>query len=330
MTSHSLVICGVVVNPYGDAITVSEREEEEETTISILPRFRTQTPPEIQVDLVGSRTPSPEEVVTYIVPEPSTRKKVVVLHEEPSESDGETSTDASPDSSPHAKLISEPPSQQQDCQAIADLKNDPELREFAVAYIKGILEQAQVLAQERAPEKAEELVTAIIRRLRNVPHGSSMIALFFREHGVEEGCRALVLPHPSRRDPLSPHRLPVRRPEAAAALKPPLVLPLSSSCRVCKLPAISSSSTTGHRCAPWCSRLLGALSLLPRMSAPRASLCTIRVRRFLVGLGTHRGCGSETLSRSGFLATLDGPELCRQVRAEQCVLQRERRLAVEE
>lgn len=145
---------------------IDEVDEEDEEEDAPPPRRLTditagpvKTPPEIQVDLVGSRTPSPEEVVTYIVPEPSTRKKVVVLHEEPSESDGETSTDASPDSSPHAKLISEPPSQQQDCQAIADLKNDPELREFAVAYIKGILEQAQVLAQERAPEKAEELVT---------------------------------------------------------------------------------------------------------------------------------------------------------------------------
>ncbi|KAH7963374.1 hypothetical protein HPB52_020831 [Rhipicephalus sanguineus] len=119
-----------------------------------------ETPPEIQVDLVGSRTPSPEEVVTYIAPERSTKKKVVVIHDEPSDSDGGTSSDASPDSSPRAKLISEPLSQQQqDCKDIADLKNDPELREFAVAYIKGILEQAQVLAQERAPDKAEELVT---------------------------------------------------------------------------------------------------------------------------------------------------------------------------
>ncbi|XP_037510665.1 uncharacterized protein LOC119387370 [Rhipicephalus sanguineus] len=146
---------------------IDEVDEEDEEEDAPPPRRLTditagpvKTPPEIQVDLVGSRTPSPEEVVTYIAPERSTKKKVVVIHDEPSDSDGETSSDASPDSSPRAKLISEPLSQQQqDCKDIADLKNDPELREFAVAYIKGILEQAQVLAQERAPEKAEELVT---------------------------------------------------------------------------------------------------------------------------------------------------------------------------
>ncbi|KAH7962306.1 hypothetical protein HPB52_015395 [Rhipicephalus sanguineus] len=144
---------------------IDEVDEEDEEEDAPPPRRLTDitagpTPPEIQVDLVGSRTPSPEEVVTYIAPERSTKKKVVVIHDEPSDSDGETSSDASPDSSPRAKLISEPLSQQQqDCKDIADLKNDPELREFAVAYIKGILEQAQVLAQERAPEKAEELVT---------------------------------------------------------------------------------------------------------------------------------------------------------------------------
>ncbi|KAH6939274.1 hypothetical protein HPB50_016746 [Hyalomma asiaticum] len=118
---------------------IDEVDEEDEEEDAPPPRRLTDitagpTPPEIQVDLVGSRTPSPEEVVTYVAPE-------------------------RPDSSPRAKLISEAPSQQRDCQDIADLKNDPELREFAVAYIKGILEQAQVLAQERAPEKAEELVT---------------------------------------------------------------------------------------------------------------------------------------------------------------------------
>ncbi|XP_037510631.1 uncharacterized protein LOC119387349 [Rhipicephalus sanguineus] len=146
---------------------IDEVDEEDEEEDAPPPRRLTditagpvKTPPEIQVDLVGSRTPSPEEVVTYIAPERSTKKKVVVIHDEPSDSDGGTSSDASPDSSPRAKLISEPLSQQQqDCKDIADLKNDPELREFAVAYIKGILEQAQVLAQERAPDKAEELVT---------------------------------------------------------------------------------------------------------------------------------------------------------------------------
>lgn len=146
---------------------IDEVDEEDEEEDAPPPRRLTditagpvKTPPEIQVDLVGSRTPSPEEVVTYVAPERSTKKKVVVIHDEPSESDdADSSSDASPDSSPRAKLISETPSQQRDCQDIADLKNDPELREFAVAYIKGILEQAQVLAQERAPEKAEELVT---------------------------------------------------------------------------------------------------------------------------------------------------------------------------
>ncbi|XP_065306408.1 uncharacterized protein [Dermacentor albipictus] len=145
---------------------IDEVDEEDEEEDAPPPRRLTditagpvKTPPEIQVDLVGSRTPSPEEVVTYVAPERSLKKKVVVLHEEPSESEEDTSGEASPDSSPLAKLISEPHSQQQDCQDIANLKNDPELREFAVAYIKGILEQAQVLAQERAPEKAEELVT---------------------------------------------------------------------------------------------------------------------------------------------------------------------------
>ncbi|KAH9369828.1 hypothetical protein HPB48_008562 [Haemaphysalis longicornis] len=110
---------------------------------------RTATPPEIQVDLVGSRTPSPEEEVTYVAPERVQKKKVVVIHEsEPSESEGgdDNASDASPDSSPRAKLIT---TERHDCQDIATLKNDPELREFAVAYIKGILEQAQVLAQER-------------------------------------------------------------------------------------------------------------------------------------------------------------------------------------
>lgn len=143
---------------------VDEEDEEEDVPpprrLTDITAGPVKTPPEIQVDLVGSRTPSPEEIVTYVAPERSTKKKVVVLHEEPSESEEDTSGEASPDSSPRAKLISEPLSQQQqDCPDIANLKNDPELREFAVAYIKGILEQAQVLAQERAPEKAEELVT---------------------------------------------------------------------------------------------------------------------------------------------------------------------------
>lgn len=142
---------------------VDEEEEEEDTPpprrLIDLTAGPVKTPPEIQVDLVGSRTPSPEEEVTYVAPEPVLKKKVVVIHDEPSESD--TSGEVSPDSSPRAKLIAGPQQsqQQQDCQDIASLKNDPELREFAVAYIKGILEQAQVLAQERAPEKVEDLAT---------------------------------------------------------------------------------------------------------------------------------------------------------------------------
>ncbi|KAL3182137.1 hypothetical protein MRX96_035158 [Rhipicephalus microplus] len=63
---------------------IDEVDEEDEEEDPPPPRRLTditagpvKTPPEIQVDLVGSRTPSPEEVVTYIVPEPSTRKKVV-------------------------------------------------------------------------------------------------------------------------------------------------------------------------------------------------------------------------------------------------------------
>lgn len=142
---------------------VDEEEEEEDAPpprrLIDLTAGPIKTPPEIQVDLVGSRTPSPEEEVTYVAPERVQKKKVVVIHEsEPSESEGgdDETSDASPDSSPRAKLIM---TERQDCQDIATLKNDPELREFAVAYIKGILEQAQVLAQERAPEKADDLIT---------------------------------------------------------------------------------------------------------------------------------------------------------------------------
>lgn len=142
---------------------VDEEEEEEDAPpprrLIDLTAGPIKTPPEIQVDLVGSRTPSPEEEVTYVAPERVQKKKVVVIHEsEPSESEGgdDNASDASPDSSPRAKLIT---TERHDCQDIATLKNDPELREFAVAYIKGILEQAQVLAQERAPEKADELIT---------------------------------------------------------------------------------------------------------------------------------------------------------------------------
>lgn len=142
---------------------VDEEDEEEDAPpprrLIDLTAGPMKTPPEIQVDLVGSRTPSPEEEVTYVAPERVQKKKVVVIHEsEPSESEGgdDDTSDASPDSSPRAKLIT---ADRQDCQDIATLKNDPELREFAVAYIKGILEQAQVLAQERAPEKADELIT---------------------------------------------------------------------------------------------------------------------------------------------------------------------------
>ncbi|CAN8029253.1 unnamed protein product [Ixodes persulcatus] len=100
-----------------------------------------ETPPEIQIDLVGSRTPSPEEEVTYIAPEPNFKKKKVILQDDHSSEDSESTSEASLDALPRRK-------QGNDCRDIADLKNDPELRDFAVAYIKGILEQAALLAQE--------------------------------------------------------------------------------------------------------------------------------------------------------------------------------------
>ncbi|KAH7961979.1 hypothetical protein HPB52_013814 [Rhipicephalus sanguineus] len=117
-------------------------------TVSSLPWFRTQTPPEIQVDLVGSRTPSPEEVVTYIAPERSTKKKGGHPRRAVRQRWRDEQRCQSGQLSACQAHLGTPAQQQQDCKDIADLKNDPELREFAVAYIKGILEQAQVLAQE--------------------------------------------------------------------------------------------------------------------------------------------------------------------------------------
>ncbi|KAM7285817.1 uncharacterized protein ISCGN_032702 [Ixodes scapularis] len=136
---------------------IEEEEEEEEDMppprrIPDLSAGPAKTPPEIQIDLVGSRTPSPEEEVTYIAPEPNFKKKKVILQDDHSSEDSESASEASLDVLPRRK-------QGNDCRDIADLKNDPELRDFAVAYIKGILEQAALLAQERAPGRAEELIS---------------------------------------------------------------------------------------------------------------------------------------------------------------------------
>lgn len=138
---------------------VDEEEEEEEMPpprrIIDLKAGPAKTPPEIQIDLVGSLTPSPEEEITYIAPDPTyKKKKVIILQDDTSES--ENTSDASPDTSPSKNLLRDG---DHDCRDIADLKNDPELRDFAVAYIKGILEQAALLAQERAPDKAEEFIS---------------------------------------------------------------------------------------------------------------------------------------------------------------------------
>lgn len=138
---------------------IEEEEEEEEEDmppprrILDLSAGPAKTPPEIQIDLVGSRTPSPEEEVTYVAPEPNFKKKKVILQDDRSD-DSESASDSSVDATPRRKLLPD-----DDCRDIADLKNDPELRDFAVAYIKGILEQAALLAQERAPGKAEELIS---------------------------------------------------------------------------------------------------------------------------------------------------------------------------
>ncbi|CAN7939026.1 unnamed protein product, partial [Ixodes hexagonus] len=56
-----------------------------------------ETPPEIQIDLVGSRTPSPEEEVTYVAPEPNFKKKKVILQDDPSEEDSESASEVSGD-----------------------------------------------------------------------------------------------------------------------------------------------------------------------------------------------------------------------------------------
>ncbi|XP_064474292.1 uncharacterized protein LOC135388591 [Ornithodoros turicata] len=117
-------------------LRIDEEDEEEEdlppTPLRHIPELcPAKTPPEIQIDLVGSRTPSPEEVATYVPPPRSGyTKKRVFIQEEPEEDT---------------------------CADIADLRNDPQVREYAFAYIKGIVEQAAALAQERIPVKPATL-----------------------------------------------------------------------------------------------------------------------------------------------------------------------------
>lgn len=113
---------------------LEEEEEEEEQVPRQIPRLcPAQSPPEIQIDLVGSRTPSPEEVASYVAPRSEYKKKRVFIQE---------SEDVPGSGCDHV--------------TVADPRDDPRVREFALAYIKGIVERATALAQERAPAKAEE------------------------------------------------------------------------------------------------------------------------------------------------------------------------------